>query len=117
MLLLAPLPRTRRRQPFSHPEWLYEIKYHGFGALAYCDPCGVRLISGNGNSFPSFTDLCAVSSSRFPSRNTSVLSTRSANRHAKPRWPSLCRINYVAKILRLREHWWRLYDLIQHPSY
>jgi bifunctional non-homologous end joining protein LigD len=54
-----PLPLSRRPEPFSHTDWLYEIKYDGFRALAYCDPSGVRLISRNGNRFASFTDLCA----------------------------------------------------------
>jgi ATP-dependent DNA ligase len=49
-----PLPLTRRPQPFSHPDWLFELKYDGFRALAYCDPSGVRLVSRNGNHFSSF---------------------------------------------------------------
>jgi len=57
--LVQPLPLTRQPEPFSHPDWLYEVKYDGFRALAYCDPSGVRLISRNGNRFASFTDLCA----------------------------------------------------------
>lgn len=28
------LPLARRPEPFSHPEWLFEIKYDGFCALA-----------------------------------------------------------------------------------
>src|SRR5207302_5347324 len=57
--VLPPLPLTRRPQAFSDPDWLFEIKYDGFRALAYCDPSGVRLVSRNGNRFASFTDLCA----------------------------------------------------------
>jgi hypothetical protein len=33
--------------------WLFEVKYDGFRALAYCDPSGVRLISRNGERFAS----------------------------------------------------------------
>jgi len=54
-----PLPLTRRPEPFSHPDWLFEVKYDGFRALAYADPSGVRLVSRNGNRFSSFADLCA----------------------------------------------------------
>src|SRR5579862_3614833 len=50
---------VRYPQPFSHPDWLFEVKYDGFRALAYCDPSGVRLVSRNGNRFGSFTELCA----------------------------------------------------------
>jgi ATP-dependent DNA ligase len=56
--LLQPLPLSRRPEPFSHPDWLFEVKYEGFRALAYLDPSGVRLISRNGKRFGSFTDLC-----------------------------------------------------------
>lgn len=56
---LQPLPLVRRPQAFSHPDWLFEIKYDGFRALGYCDPSGVRLISRKGNRFASFADLRA----------------------------------------------------------
>src|SRR5215472_15584700 len=39
-----PMPLDRAREPFSHPEWLYEIKHDGFRALLYCDSNGVRLV-------------------------------------------------------------------------
>src|SRR5579862_9176450 len=55
----TPLPLSRRPEPFSHPDWLFEVKYDGFRALAYLDPSGVRLVSRNGNRFSSFTTLCA----------------------------------------------------------
>ena len=53
-----PLPLIRRPQPFSHPEWIFEIKYDGFRALAHLDGSGARLISRNGNRFASFDLLC-----------------------------------------------------------
>jgi bifunctional non-homologous end joining protein LigD len=57
--VFQPLPLTRRPEPFSHPDWLFEVKYDGFRALAYRHPSGVQLVSRNGNKFASFTDLCA----------------------------------------------------------
>src|ERR1043166_673786 len=45
-------------EPFSHPEWLFEIKWDGFRALLYCGQEGVRLVSRNGNVFKSFPHLC-----------------------------------------------------------
>jgi bifunctional non-homologous end joining protein LigD len=54
-----PLPLVRRPEPFSHADWLFEIKYDGFRALAYRDPSGVRVVSRNGNRFASVTELCA----------------------------------------------------------
>jgi bifunctional non-homologous end joining protein LigD len=58
-LIFQPLPLVRRPEPFSHSDWLFEIKYDGLRALAYCDPSGVRLVSRNGNRFGSFNHLCA----------------------------------------------------------
>lgn len=57
--LFQPLPLIRQPEPFSHPDWVFEIKYDGFRALAYADPSGIRLISRNGNRFSSFSDLCS----------------------------------------------------------
>ena len=53
------MPLARRPEPFSHPDWVFEVKYDGFRALAYADPSGVRLISRNGNRFSSVSVLCA----------------------------------------------------------
>lgn len=55
---IEPLPLVRRPDPFSHPDWLFELKYDGFRALAYIDHDSVRLVSRNGNAFTTFSDLC-----------------------------------------------------------
>jgi bifunctional non-homologous end joining protein LigD len=52
------MPLGRARAPFSHPEWLYEIKHDGFRALLYSDGAGVRVVSRNGNTFKTFPSLC-----------------------------------------------------------
>jgi bifunctional non-homologous end joining protein LigD len=54
---LRPMPLKRRPDPFSHPDWLYEIKYDGFRALAFVQNGTCRLISRNGNAFSSFDVL------------------------------------------------------------
>ena len=46
------------RERFSHPDWLYEVKWETFRVLLYSDKDGVRLISRNGNVFKSFSGLC-----------------------------------------------------------
>jgi hypothetical protein len=51
------MPLGRVRDPFSHSEWLYEIKWDGFRGLAYVHKGECRLISRNGNQFKSF-DVC-----------------------------------------------------------
>jgi bifunctional non-homologous end joining protein LigD len=55
--LFQPTPLGRAREPFSHPEWLYEVKWDGFRALAYVDKGECRLISRYGNEFKSFPAL------------------------------------------------------------
>lgn len=51
------LPLVRRPKPFSHPDWLFEVKYDGFRALAHIEDGSVRLVSRNGNRFASFKEL------------------------------------------------------------
>jgi len=29
------MPLTRLREPFDHPDWIFEIKHDGFRGLAY----------------------------------------------------------------------------------
>jgi len=53
-----PLPLSRARAPFSHADWLFEIKWDGFRGLLHSDSEGVRLVSRNGNTFKSFPGLC-----------------------------------------------------------
>ena len=57
-LRLAPLPHA-----FDDPEFIFELKYDGFRALAYVDDCGgTRMISRQGNvykAFPRLTDAIA----------------------------------------------------------
>jgi bifunctional non-homologous end joining protein LigD len=49
---------ARQREPFSHPDWVFEVKYDNFRALARVDSSGTRLISRTGNRFASFEPLC-----------------------------------------------------------
>lgn len=52
-----PLPLARRREPFTRPVWVYEVKCHGFRSLAYAERGTVRLVSRSGNVFASFRGL------------------------------------------------------------
>jgi ATP-dependent DNA ligase len=53
-----PMPLARLSEPFSHPDWIFEIKWDGFRSLLYSSRDGVRLVSRNGNAFKSFPALC-----------------------------------------------------------
>ena len=60
-VFFQPLPLGRAREPFSHPDWIFEIKWDGFRAIARIENGRCKLISRNGNEFKS-----------FPSLNTSI---------------------------------------------
>jgi bifunctional non-homologous end joining protein LigD len=51
------MPLGRTRDPFAHPEWIFEVKWDGFRSLAYVHKGECRLISRNGNQFKSFPAL------------------------------------------------------------
>jgi bifunctional non-homologous end joining protein LigD len=53
------MPVGRRREPFSDREWIFEIKWDGFRALAHIEHDECRLVSRNGNEFKSFPALNA----------------------------------------------------------
>ena len=53
-----PLGVERVPAAFSHPDWVFEVKWDGFRALLYSDSDGVQLVSRNGNMFKSFPGLC-----------------------------------------------------------
>ena len=54
------MPLGRARAPFSHSDWIYEIKWDGFRALAYVEDGVCRLVSRNGNVFKSFPALTSA---------------------------------------------------------
>ena len=65
--VVHPMPLVSVPKPFDRPDWLYEINWDGFRALAYIEGHHCRLISRRGHIFKSWpylaTDwrmLCAV---------------------------------------------------------
>ena len=63
------MPLKRLREPFDHPDWIFEIKHDGFRGLAYIEDGTARLVSRNGNTFKSFAGLSAALGACFPARN------------------------------------------------
>jgi bifunctional non-homologous end joining protein LigD len=51
------MPVGRRREPFDHPSWLFELKWDGVRTLAHVMGGGSKLISRNGHPFRRFSDL------------------------------------------------------------
>jgi len=53
------MPLGRKPKPFDHPEWIYELKYDGFRALAIVEYGSCTLLSRNGHPFASFSELAS----------------------------------------------------------
>jgi bifunctional non-homologous end joining protein LigD len=47
-----------RKEPFDHPEWLYELKLDSFRALAFIESGSCRLVSRKAHVYKSFPGLC-----------------------------------------------------------
>jgi bifunctional non-homologous end joining protein LigD len=54
---VQPIAPVRAKAPFDDPEWLFDLKYDGFRALAYLEQGSRRLISRNGNLMSRFAGL------------------------------------------------------------
>jgi ATP-dependent DNA ligase len=57
---LRPMPLKRHREPFSNPDWLFELKHDGFRALAFIQNGNCQLVSRNGNEFKNFSALASA---------------------------------------------------------
>ena len=61
-----PMPLMKRASPFNDPEWIFELKYDGFRALAVIEHGRARLLSRNGHPFASFSALAKSISNCLP---------------------------------------------------
>jgi bifunctional non-homologous end joining protein LigD len=52
-----PMPLERRRDPFDHPDWIFELKYDGFRALLSIGSQLPEFISRNKNTLARFANL------------------------------------------------------------
>jgi bifunctional non-homologous end joining protein LigD len=68
-----PMPLQKRRLPFDHSDWLFELKYDGFRALLHIKSGRSQLISRNGNPFASFSDLANTITGSLPLVHDAVL--------------------------------------------
>lgn len=53
------MPLSRLREPFDDAEWIFELKYDGFRALAYVNGGGAELFSRRQLRYRQFADLCS----------------------------------------------------------
>ena len=56
---LTPIRLLERAAPFDDPDFIFELKYDGFGAVAYIEHGTAKLISRKRNRYKRFDDLCA----------------------------------------------------------
>jgi bifunctional non-homologous end joining protein LigD len=56
---INPMPLARLREPFDHPDWIFEPKLDGFRALLYVEKGAARLVSRRNNVYKSFPALTA----------------------------------------------------------
>jgi bifunctional non-homologous end joining protein LigD len=63
------MPLAVLSMPFDHPDWIFEVKYDGFRALAYVEDSRVTLVSRKGNIYKSFPALCTTIADCLPVRN------------------------------------------------
>jgi bifunctional non-homologous end joining protein LigD len=53
------MPLGKRREPFDHPDWFFELKYDGFRALAYVVGGRAKLVSRRNLEYRRFEDLAS----------------------------------------------------------
>lgn len=63
-----PMPLTRLHAPFDHPDWIFEVKYDGWRAMAYVENGSCKLVSRRGNMFKRFADLGCAIAAAIPGR-------------------------------------------------
>ena len=56
-LSFQPMPLLQRATPFDDRDWIFELKYDGFRALAVIEDGRAQLLSRNGHPFASFSAL------------------------------------------------------------
>jgi ATP-dependent DNA ligase len=53
-----PVRLLERAAPFDDPNYLFELKYDGFRAVAYIEHGTTKLVSRKGNAYKRFDELC-----------------------------------------------------------
>ena len=89
-LQFQPMPLLKRRVPFNDPDFIFEVKWDGFRALAVIEHGRTLLISRNGHRFASFADLEKVISTGLPdARAVMDGEICSLDKHGRPHFRNL----------------------------
>src|SRR5690349_3130762 len=65
-LQFQPMPLLKRATAFDDPDFIFELKYDGFRALAVIEHGRAQLLSRNGHPFASFSALAEAISDSLP---------------------------------------------------
>lgn len=76
--IVTPTALLRIPEPFDHSDFVYEMKYDGFRALAYIDGHHCRLVSRRGHVYKSWPYL-ATELAHAVRCHSAVLDTSAAN--------------------------------------
>jgi bifunctional non-homologous end joining protein LigD len=85
-----PMPLRTRKSAFNHSDFIFEIKWDGFRALAVIEHGRTQLISRNGHRFVSFAELEKLISAGLP--DTRAVIDRelcSLDKHGRPQFRDL----------------------------
>jgi bifunctional non-homologous end joining protein LigD len=82
------MPLRKRPLPFDDPNWVFELKYDGFRALAIADR-RPELLSRNGHPFGSFADLAKKIAEHLPANTILDGEIVAVDRRGKPRFNDL----------------------------
>ena len=91
LLPFQPTPLQYRREPFDHPDFLFELKYDGFRALAVMQFGRALFVSRNGHPFMSFSSLAEAISADVNVEGRTVLDGEIVyvDRRGRPRFKDL----------------------------
>jgi bifunctional non-homologous end joining protein LigD len=84
------MPLLKRAAPFDDPDWLFELKYDGFRALAVIEHGRAQLISRNGHPFASFSALAESIPDSLPNTRAVIDGEIcSLDKHGRPQFKNL----------------------------
>jgi bifunctional non-homologous end joining protein LigD len=93
-----PMPLRKRKSAFNHSDFIFEVKWDGFRAIAVIEHGRTQLISRNGHRFSSFADLEKLISAGLPD-TTAVIDGEicSLDKRGRPQFNNLLfhRGNYL----------------------
>jgi bifunctional non-homologous end joining protein LigD len=118
-----PMLLQRRRDAFDHPDWLFELKYDGFRALAIIELGRTQLVSRNVHPSTSFAHVGDSIAADLNVKGKTVIDGEIVciDRHGKPQFKDLLFHRgtpcfFAFDLLMLRGKDWRAERLIDRKQ-